>query len=76
MGAGIPPELIGVVLLAFLAWQGALGIGHGVKVLGHKTKCGIVRLVGHRCAPEKPKPDPAQPDNGKDVESGVSQELR
>ena len=54
----VDPKLVLVLLLALgTVWVGEKAID-GSKFIAHKTKCGIMRVVGKHCAP---KVDPNVP---------------
>jgi hypothetical protein len=55
MGAGMSQELVGIIALIGIIYFAGQGIAHEGKVLGHKVKCGVERVVGKHCD------DPAQP---------------
>lgn len=50
------PALLIIILFAVGTWA-AEGIAKGTKAVAHKTKCGVMRVVGKHCEP----PTPATP---------------
>lgn len=55
----VDPRLALLILAVMgLVWVGDQ-IKHGADVVGHKTKCGVMRVVGKHCdAPKEPRDTP------------------
>lgn len=54
-------EAVLIVLAAALAIFVGTEVVNGVKTIAHKTKCGVVRLVGKHCEPPPAPPAPHAP---------------
>lgn len=54
MGAGLSGEALLVVVLLGLGFYIGEQVWDGAKVVGHKTKCGVMRVVGKHCDAQKP----------------------
>jgi hypothetical protein len=57
----MPPEVALVILLVSMGYFLAGSIVDGVKHVGHKTKCGVMLIVGKHCEPPQTDPDQAAP---------------
>lgn len=50
----VAPEALLIVLGVALAYFIGVEAVHGVKFVAHKTKCGVMRVVGKHCDPLAP----------------------
>ena len=53
---GIPPEVATLVVLISIGYFLAGAVWDGTKAVAHKTKCGIMLVVGKHCDPAPPTP--------------------